>query len=643
MIAVDTHWYIRLFARFSRVGGFACASIFLSLSLAVLIDWSLGIQFIYFECLFSATRIGSGRFNQQRAQEQGQRRREGTSSSVTWTFRVILLLERMRRSGGQNSGHPGGISEFHLDVPSIPAWPSSSMPPPPPPPSHIQLLPTTINGHHIGTDHLMNGGSEQMDRKSIGDPFLSLRYFSRRRLCLESTYFPSFLYPSAVQPSSFNANGTVYFTHAPPLMPGTAPNTQGPPNSLPSQTHFPPFHPGRTFENSNRHSFHQPAHFQPSSSFQMPHPLQVPSEDTPMDLPPRFRRGKPQEYENHFSQPRPMSGDFDRFRNGQYPSSNYTSRPNNDHRAQTRPQSFYDFSSPSPANNNNNNNFLRSSNNARFQRNNSNNNTSLPLSAYMNAEESSSYPNDNGNRHQQWGTSYARRRPVNQPRTYQQDKHQFPLSSYDPRQYGFATPNGKRTDPSQRAHPHGKGPSDIDLIEEWWEDNNNNNNSEVMGTEQVTATVESQPATAVNDSGNSSLSTSINLKESTLDDEENNLSTNDFISPPSDVSTSDSEWSFCHTDRLIFSSLRFEGVIIESLDKLQQELKLEEALDLHLAAADDQSSEKDLSLLLNNEVSVCLVSFTVDCRRTLSVPSLRRRPTIPRIFCNGLRTSFERN
>ncbi|CAF1553043.1 unnamed protein product, partial [Rotaria sordida] len=56
------------------------------------------------------------------------------------------------------------------------------------------------------------------------------------------------------------------------------------------------------------------------------------------------------------------------------------------------------------------------------------------------------------------------------------------------------------------------------------------------------------------DNGNSSLSTSIHLKESTLDDEENNISTHDVISPPSDVSTTDSH-------------------IIESLDQLQQQFR----------------------------------------------------------------------
>lgn len=606
----------------SRVGGFAWTSIFLSLALFCSTEvhrFSWASLNVYFQRPESAAdvSINSELKNKDNVDVKVQVR--ASRQLVDRKF----SLERMRRWGTQNNGHLGGNSEFHLDVPPLPVWQNNSMPPPP---SHIQLLPTTINGHHIGNEHLINSGNEQMDRKSIADSFLCLC-----DLCchpLESNYFPSFIYPSTVQASSFDSNGTVYFTHAPPLMPTTPQTAQGPPNTLPTGAHFSQFHPGRTFDNSNRHSFHQPAHFQPSppSLFQMPSPppsmaphLQAPSEDIAMELPPRFRRPKAHDQENQFSQPRPMSGDFDRFRNGHFPSSNYNLRSNNDHRAPPRPQSFYDFSSPSSSNTNNNNNFTRPPNNTRYQRN--TNNTCLPLSAYMNTDDST-HSNDNGNRHQHWGTSYQRRRPVNPPRTYQQDKHQFPLSLYDPRQYGFSNQSGKRAELSERANPN-----DIDLIEAWWEDNNTNT-TELIATDPVTETVDSHPTTTtVNDSGNSSLSTSINLKESTLDDEEeNNLSANDFISPPSDVSTTDSKSNSSLTDREIFSSVRSSGVIIESLDKLQQELKLEEALDKHLASADDQSSDKDLSLLLNNEVGVGLVWFADHCRRTF-VPIISQTTT----------------
>ena len=607
--------FVQWYSLLSRVGGFAWAFIFLSLALFCSTDvhrCSSASFNVYFQRHESAAdvSINSELKNKDNADVKVHVR--------AWRqlFDRNFPLERMRRCGTQNNGHPGGNAEFHLDVPTLPIWQNNSMPPPPP--SHIQLLPTTINGHHIG--------NEQMDRKSIADSFLSLCHLCCHHL--ESNYFPSFIYPSTVQASSFNSNGTVYFTHAPPLMPTTPQTSQGPPNTLPSGPHFSQFHPGRTFDNSNRHSFHQPAHFQPSppSLFQMPPPplpssmaphLQAPAEDIAMELPPRFRRPKAHDQENKFSQPRPMSGDFDRFRNGHCPSSNYNLRPNNDHRAQPRPQSFYDFSSPSSSNNNNNN-FTRPPNNTRYQRN--TNNTSLPLSAYMNADDSTP-SNDNGNRHQQWGTSYQKRRPANPPRAYQQDKHQFPLSLYDPRQYGFSTQSGKRTELSERANPN-----DIDLIEEWWEDNNTNT-TELIGTDPVIEPVDSHPTTTVNDSGNSSLSTSINLKESTLDDEEeNNLSTHDFISPPSDVSTTDSKSNSSLADREIFSPVRSSGVIIESLDKLQQQLKLEEALDEHLASADDQSSDKDHSLLLNNEVGVCLVWFADHCRRTF-VPIISQTTT----------------
>ena len=166
----------------------------------------------------------------------------------------------------------------------------------------------------------------------------------------------------------------------------------------------------------------------------------------------------------------------------------------------------------------------------------------------MNTDDSS-YQNENHH----WGPSYQRRR------TYQQDKHQFPLSSYDPRQYGFNNNNNnnnhqRRNEFNNRtnANRHNinnkqiNNSNDIDLIEEWWEDDN----TELIGTNQPTINIDSQiTTTTVDDSGNSSLSTSMHLKESTLDDEENNIS----INPPSDVSTTDSK-NFCRKKK-IFSMI----------------------------------------------------------------------------------------
>ena len=64
----------------------------------------------------------------------------------------------MRRSTVQNSGHTGGANnEFHLDVPPVPIWQNGPMP--------VQLLPTHINGHHSGLEHLINTGGEQIDRE----------------------------------------------------------------------------------------------------------------------------------------------------------------------------------------------------------------------------------------------------------------------------------------------------------------------------------------------------------------------------------------------------------------------------------------------------------------------------------------------
>ncbi len=326
----------------------------------------------------------------------------------------------------------------------------------------------------------------------------------------------------------------------------------GPPSSQSSQPHFQQYHPTRTFENSNRHQFQHPSHFQSSPVFPPPPQLLTPSSSTshthqsqenpPADLPPRFRRLKKPDQENKYPQQRPMSGDFGRLRNS-------FSHFNNDNRFQTRPQSFYDFSSQQQSNNH----FIRSSsnnNNNRYQRNNNNNNNNLPLSAYMNTDDSS-YENENINNNNYWGSSssYQRRRSTQQ-RTNHQDKHQFPLSSYDPRQYGFNNNYQRRTDFNNRSHSNRRNmnnnrintSNDIDLIEEWWEDDN----PELIGTNQPTSNIDSQPTTAttIDDSGNSSLSTSIHLKESTLDDEESNISIKDFISPTSDASTTDSKKSF---------------------------------------------------------------------------------------------------
>jgi hypothetical protein len=322
-----------------------------------------------------------------------------------------------------------------------------------------------------------------------------------------------------------------------------------PPPSQPTQAHFHQYHPTRTFENSNRHQYHHPSHFQSSPLFQPTPPsaqLSIPSastshvqqqqqEDSSVDLPPRFRRPIKPDQENKYPQQRPMSGDFERLHNS-------FSRFNHDNRFQARPQSFYDFSSHQQSNNN----FFRSSNNNnnRYQRN--NNNNTLPLSAYMNTDDSS-YQNENSNNNNYWGTSYQRRRTTQQ-RTHHQDKHQFPLSSYDPRQYGFNNNYQRRNDFNNRTNSNRRNinnnnrmdqSNDIDLIEEWWEDDN----TELIGTNQSTINTDSQLITTatIDDSGNSSLSTSMHLKESTLDDEDNNISANDFISPPSDISTTDSK------------------------------------------------------------------------------------------------------
>jgi len=293
---------------------------------------------------------------------------------------------------------------------------------------------------------------------------LSLYLFIFHRL--EPQYIPNFVYPTASPATPFNNNGTIYFAQ-------------------PAQTHFHQYHPNRTFENSTRHQYHLPS-FQTSPIFPPPPPPVLhslptpPNENPPSDTPIRFRRLKTPEYEN---KSRPMSNETERLHN--------TYQPSTPTRFQQRPQTFYDFSSNTNSNNNNNsNNFFRS------QRNPNPNNASLPLSAYIDT--------DNSDNHR-----ISRRKT--QPRSYHYDKHQFPLSSYD-----------------------------IDAIEEWWEDKE----------ADLTGGTKSNSG-AIDDSGTGSLSTSVNLNETT--------------NPSSNVSTTDSN-------------------IIESLDKLQQELKFEEAVDQRLAS-----------------------------------------------------------
>lgn len=93
-------------------------------------------------------------------------------------FKHILLInfsqERMRRSLGQNNGHTGGTNEFHLDVPSMPIWPTSPM--------HVQLISTNLNGHPTGIDHLINTSADPLDRKMI--IFIFPQIFSPRRICV---------------------------------------------------------------------------------------------------------------------------------------------------------------------------------------------------------------------------------------------------------------------------------------------------------------------------------------------------------------------------------------------------------------------------------------------------------------------------
>jgi hypothetical protein len=426
----------------------------------------------------------------------------------------------------------------------------------------------------------MNSSGDQMERQYFRYHILNkIVYF----LCyIESGYLHNFVYPSPAQPASFNGNGTVYFAQPPPPMNNGPPSTQSP------QTHFHQYHPTRTFENSTRQEFSHLPHY----PFQLPPPFPQPStplsstsnvhqqqENPSGDLPPRFRRLKTPDYENRIPQQRPMSGDFDRLHNS-------SSRFNNDNLFQSRPQSFYDFSShQQPNNNNNNNNSFRSTNNNRYQRN---NNNSLPLSAYINTDESSNQ-NENNNNNYWGGTSYqTRRRPIQQQqqqqqqqpqRAYHQDKHQFPLSSYDPRQYGFNNNYQRRNNFDNRANLNRRNvnnnrqngindSNDIDLIEEWWEDDN----TELIGTNQSTINIDTKTTLkTIDDSGNSSLSTSMNLKESILDDEENNLSTNDFVNPPSDISTTDSKNIFV-TKHFFFSTIFFKVILLNHLINFNKNL-----------------------------------------------------------------------
>ena len=72
----------------------------------------------------------------------------------------------------------------------------------------------------------------------------------------------------------------------------------------------------------------------------------------------------------------------------------------------------------------------------------------------------------------------------------------------------------------------------------------------------------------------------------------------------------------------------FQGNIIESLDKLQQQLKLEEAVDERLAATE---SNKEVSFILK------------EIFHQISILSISQRHMIPLILCNGQRKNLERN
>ena len=151
----------------------------------------------------------------------------------------------------------------------------------------------------------------------------------------------------------------------------------------------------------------------------------------------------------------------------------------------------------------------------------------------MNTNESSLIHDDN-RQNNHWSTTttttmmHARRRTTPQVRSYHQDKHQFPLSSYDPRHYGFNENSTKRNQFNNRWNANqtrlqttenDSNAQEIDLIEEWWEDDN----ADLIGTESKI-----NPTTTINDSGNSSLSTSINLKETTSDISTTDSTYNEF-------------------------------------------------------------------------------------------------------------------
>lgn len=91
----------------------------------------------------------------------------------------------------------------------------------------------------------------------------------------------------------------------------------------------------------------------------------------------------------------------------------------------------------------------------RFQKQHQTTTTNLPLSAYMNIGE-----NDD---------SFKKQRKSNLNKIHNQDKYQFPLSSYDPHQYRFQHP--MRNNFTRRQPNANRKSNDGRIIEEWWEDN----------------------------------------------------------------------------------------------------------------------------------------------------------------------------
>ena len=86
----------------------------------------------------------------------------------------MCLIERMRRSGIHNNGHPGGPSEFHLDMPQMPMWQNGPM--------HVQILPS-----NIGIDPLMNNSpGDQLDRSYFTNKTKNKRLFFCFRICVSS-------------------------------------------------------------------------------------------------------------------------------------------------------------------------------------------------------------------------------------------------------------------------------------------------------------------------------------------------------------------------------------------------------------------------------------------------------------------------